>query len=317
MSAGVMNFRAFREGDEAAILRTLNEKSEGGCSLDEWAWLFPPEDGGRAIVVGERHGEVMAVCGGAPMGVVVDGREWPAVELRKLASRDPNDTARVLHHFVETYGSSDRFSLVIAPLDVEEEASSAFEGAATFGMSALYREKPVRGAFRRRLYRAEPARDWEPRLDGLWDRVQSSYPVAVVRDATRALRRFAGHPSKRHHRFLVFPRYSDAAVASAVFADDGLNCCWLDLLWDHTHPGALELLAHISGRLVAQWGKSGELLWLAGDNAASSLLMDRGFQQQALSSPAVSVRSFTSELDAENLLDRAYFTAADVGGFGP
>ena len=317
MGSGVMNFRLYREGDEAAILRILNEKSDGGCSLDEWAWLFPPEERGRAIVVGERDHEVMAMCAGALMSVVVDSREWRAVELRKLASRDREDTARVLHHFVKTFGSSGRFPLVIAALDTQEEAAPAFEGAATVGLSELFREKPVRGAFRRLAYRAETARDWEPRLDGLWERVQSSYPVAVVRNADRALRRFAGHPSIHHHRFLVFPRYSDTAVASAVFSDDRSNCCWLDLLWDHSHPGALELLAHISGRLVAQWGKNGEQLWLAGDETASSLLADRGFQQRVLSSPVVAMRSFTSELDAKNLLDRAYFTAADVGGFGP
>lgn len=316
MASRMLTFRTFREGDEAAILRSLNEKPGLGCSMDEWAWLFPPEDNGRAIVVGERDDEVVAVCAGTPVGFVVDGRELRAVELRKLASRDRDDVGRVLDHFSETFGSSGRFSLTIAPFGREEEASFAFEGAATAGLSALIRKKPVRGALRRLLYRAEPARDWEPRLDGLWERVQSSYPVAVVRNADRALRWFAGHPSMRHHRFLIFPRYSNTAVASAVFADDGSSCCWLDLLWDHAHPGALELLAHISGRLVAQWRSGGEQLWLAGDAAASSLLMDRGFQQRALSSPFVALRSLTSELDAKNFVDRAYLTAADVGGFG-
>ncbi|MCW8984200.1 MAG: hypothetical protein OQK55_02575, partial [Thermoanaerobaculales bacterium] len=92
----------------------------------------------------------------------------------------------------------------------------------------------------------------------MWERSKRSYPVAVVRNAEYALRRFAGHPAVRHHRFLVLPRFSARAVAFAVFADDGSDCRWLDLLWDHAHPGALELLAHISGRLVAQWGRDGE-----------------------------------------------------------
>jgi hypothetical protein len=317
MGSRTTHFRAFREGDEAAILRILNEKSGLGCSLDEWAWLFPPEEDGRAIVVGELDDEVMAVCAGSPVDVAVDGSEFPAVELRKLASRDREDAGRVLDHFVETIGSSGRFVLMIAPFGREEEELSAFKGAATVELSELSREKSIRGPLRRLLYRAEAARDWEPRLDGLWERVQSSYPVAVVRNADRALRRFAGHPSMRHHRFLVFPRYSETAVASAVFANDGLNCSWLDLLWDHAHPGALELLAHISGRLVAQWGSSGEQIWLAGDDIAKTLLMDRGFRPQTSSSPMVAMRSFTSDLDASNFADRLYLTSADVGGFGP
>ncbi len=317
MGSGSLKFRSYREGDEAAILRTLNETSGLGCSLDELAWLFPPEEGGRAIVIGERNDEVMAVCAGAPVVVVVDGRELPAVELRKLASRDRDDAGRALDHFVETFGSSDRFALMIAPRGREEEASSGFDGAVKVALTALVRQNPVSGNLPRLFYRAEPAGDWEPRLDTLWGRVQNTYPVAVVRNADRALRRFAGHPSVRHHRFLIFPRYSGSAVASAVFTDDGSTCCWLDLVWDHAHPGALELLAHISGRLVAQWGSRGEKIWLAGDDAAKTLLMDRGFRPQTSSPCVVAIRSLTSDLDARDFVDRAYLTAADVGGLGP
>ena len=110
-------------------------------------------------------------------------------------------------------------------------------------LPAHVRSKPVRGSLRRLLYRAEQARDWEPRLDHLWGRSRHSYQIAVVRDAEHALRKFAGHPTIRHHRFLILPRFSGRAVGFAVFADDGSDCCWLDLVWDHDHPGALELLA--------------------------------------------------------------------------
>jgi len=316
MGSGTLNIRAYREGDEAAILRTLNEKPGLECSLDEWAWLFPPEEGGRAIVVGERDDEVLAVCAGIPVSVVVDGREWPAVELRKLASRDRDDASRILDHFIETFGSSGRFALTIVSLGGEDETSFGFDEAAKVGLAGLVRQSPIPGALRRFLFRAEPSRDWDPRLNTLWDRVQENYPVAVVRNADRALRRFAGHPSVRHHRFLIFPRYSGSVVASAVFTDDGSTCCWRDLLWDHAYPGALELLAHISGRLVAQWRSSGEQIWLAGDDTVMTLLKDRGFRPQTSSSPVVAIRSFTSELDARDLVDRAYLTAADIGGLG-
>lgn len=179
-------------------------------------------------------------------------------------------------------------------------------------LPVLVRKKPVRGSLRRLLYRAEPARDWEPRLDDLWDRAKRSYPVAVVRDADYALRHFAGHPTVRHHRFLVLPRFSGRAVAFAVFADDGSNCCWLDLLWDHAHPGALELLTHISGRLVSQWGRGGERLFLAGDDAASSLLLRRGYRIQNKLSHVVVIRSLSGDPDSANAIGGAYLTAADI-----
>jgi len=180
-------------------------------------------------------------------------------------------------------------------------------------MQVHVRRKPAPGSLRRLFYRAEPARDWEPRLDDLWNRAKHSYPVAVTRDADHALRQFAGHPTVRHHRFLVFPRFLDKAVAFAVFANEGSECCWLDLVRDHNHPGALELLTHISGRLAAQWGSGAERLWLAGDDAASELLVRRGFQMLEEISRWVDTSAFTGQLDAENTVGQAYLTAADLG----
>jgi hypothetical protein len=308
MGSNRLRCRAFREGDEKAILRVVNETSIVECSLDEWAWLLPPEEDGRLIVVGEADNEIVAVCAGAPVRVTIDGRQRSGVNLRWLAARDRIHAARVFNHFVEVFGSNGRFDLAMAHFD--------FEGAAAISVRELVREKSAGGAPRRFLYRAELARDWEPRLDGLWSRVRDSYPVAVVRDADFALRRFAGHPTIRHHRFLVFPRYSQRPVAFAVFAHRGSQCCWLDLLWDHRSPGALDLLAHISGQLAAQWRSSAEHLWLAGDDAASHLLARRGFQPLASSQPAVSVRSFNPDVADKDMMARAYLTAADLGGLG-
>jgi len=184
-------------------------------------------------------------------------------------------------------------------------------------LPALVRSRPARGSFRRLLYRAEPARDWEPRLDPFWERARHSYPVAIVRDADHALKRFAGHPTIRHHRFLVLPRFSDRAVAFAVFVDDGSDCCWLDLVWDHDHPGALELLAHISGRLAVQWGSKRERLVLTGDEAASTALKHRGFLMQEENARVVDMSLFRGQLDGGNTVDRAYLTAADLGEIDP
>jgi len=318
MDSGTLNLRAYREGDEAAILRTLNQTSRAACSLDEWAWLFSPEEDGRVVVVGERKGEVAAVCGGTPARVVVDGREWTAVELRKLASTNRDDAGRVVDHFIETIGSDGRLALAIAAFDSEAKVHSGFDGAAHSRLSVLVRKQPTAAPLGRLLYRAEPARDWEPRLDKLWRRAHDSYPVAVVRDADRALRRFAAHPKIRHHRFIVCPRFSNRAVAFAVFTIDGVRCRWLDFLWDHDHPRALDLLVHISGRLIRQFGAASEELWLAGDDEARALLTKRGFGPDETSPPpVVAARSLTPELDARTFVERAYITMADATGLDP
>ena len=75
------------------------------------------------------------------------------------------------------------------------------------------RSRPRSPGLRSRLYRAELGRDWEPRLDTLWQEVRGQYPVAVVRDARHAVRRPAGRPAVRYHRFLVFPRLSSRPVS--------------------------------------------------------------------------------------------------------
>jgi hypothetical protein len=148
---------------------------------------------------------------------------------------------------------------------------------------------------------------------GLWRRVRGDYPVAVVRDADRALCRFAGHPTVRYHRFLIFPRLGREPVGWVVFRSDEGRCRWVDLLWDHSHPGALELAGHLSTRLAAQTGAEIEELWLNGDDTGKALLETRGFRPGEVPGQLVMVaRGFDPELDVAALDGRIYLTMADA-----
>lgn len=312
MGEGGTAFRTFRDGDEEAILRLLSD-STAACTLEEWAWLFPVEERGRAIVVGERDGQVRSLCAAAPLTVRIGGSERPGAEILKLVSLEREELPTMVEHFVQTFSAGGRFAVALVSLGAGAEAPPGFVVPQSARVAALVRERPATSPFGRLRYRAEPARDWEPRLDGLWQRARDAYPEAVVRDTDRALRRFTGHPTTRHHRFLVFPRFSNRAVAFAVFAVVGERCRWLDLVWDHDHPGALDLLAHLSARLVAQLGAAGEELWLGGDDSASAVLAKRGFEHDPLPSPPlVAARSLAAQLDVERFVGGAYLTAADA-----
>jgi hypothetical protein len=315
MAAAV--FRMYREGDEVAINRVFEEASGVVRSLDEWSWLYPPEADGRVIVVAETGGQVVAHCAGTPLRVAADGRELAAVRIDHLLSLAPGDeiAERVGETFFESFAFSGRFPLVIACRRSPDDAvPPGFDRAPTRELTALTRDRVPRLNVRRLWYRAEPARDWEPRLDDLWNRVRQDYPVGVVRDAEGTLGRFAGHPTVRYQRFLIFPRFSTQAVGFAVFRCDGRRCRWVDLLWDHAHPGALELAAHISARLVRQLDCVGEELWLAGDEEARSRLESLGFQEAEEQPPVlVAVRSFDPEIDATHVAERLYLTMADTG----
>ena len=315
MAASV--FRLYRERDEVAINRVFEEASGVARSLDEWSWLYPPEAEGRVIVVAETGSEMVAHCAGTPLRVAVDERELAAARIDDLLSPAPGDeiAERAAETFFENFGFSGRFTLVVAcRRSPDDTIPPGFDEAPSREFAVLTRDRTPRSKIRRLLYRAEPARDWEPRLDDLWDRVRQDYPVAVVRDAEGALRRFAGHPRERYQRFLIFPRFSSRAVAFVVFRCDGGRCRWVDLLWDHAHPGALELAAHISARLVRQLDCTGEELWLAGDEEARSRLESLGFRPTE-EQPAVSmaIRSFDPELDATEIAERLYLTMADTG----
>jgi hypothetical protein len=113
MVADTLEFRTFRGGDEDAVLRLINQETQAQCSLDEWAWAFPHEADGRPIIVGESNGEVVAVCAGAPMDIFFGGRRHPAVEIRRLASRDGDGAKRIVEEYVDAYSPTDRFTLAI------------------------------------------------------------------------------------------------------------------------------------------------------------------------------------------------------------
>lgn len=317
--------RTYREGDEIALNR-LWERAHGSLrSLDEWSWLYPPEEEGRAIVVAEGDGGIAAVCAGRPICVATNGREWKAVQIHEILAAPGGDGAptddfrnQVVGGFFDAVESKNRFHLALAAVDADVGLPSHFEDAAVRRIPVFVREQAVVPRLTRFMYRAELARDWEPRLDDLWSRVRATYKAAVVRDAEYALRRFAGHPTVRYHRFLILPRFGNRAVAFAVFSDGGGRCRWQDLVWDNAHPGALELVAHISGRLAARSGVNVEELWLAGDGDARELLEKRGFHAvRTAATPIVTARSLDPELDGRAFLRRAYLTMADAGGPPP
>ncbi|MEJ2190403.1 MAG: hypothetical protein P8Y93_13530 [Acidobacteriota bacterium] len=314
MDATKVRFRRFREGDEGAVLHALREHG-AARSLDEWAWKFPPEAGGRAICVGERDGEIVTVCAGVPATLEIDEREHRGLRLVDILTpiSAPGLLESAMRAFAKEFCAADRFSIFLRfPSDDEAAGTGGLGPDQSVGVPfvCLRRRGPVRSSSRRHLYRAEPARDWEPRLDELWRRVRHRYPAAVVRDADYALRRFAGHPSSPYRRLLVLPRFSSRAVAFAVFRLDGGSCRWADLVWDDHHPGALDRLGRISSGL-AEGGN--EDIWIAGDPVARARFESLGFAEPARSTcSALALRSCDEKIDASRLICRLYLTMADT-----
>jgi hypothetical protein len=326
MSDAELVIRPFRPGDETTVNRGFNEAFGLERSLDEWAWKFPPSAAGRLVMLAEIEGELVAHYAGTPLRFTIDGREWSAAQIVDVFSTRAARRGftrkgvwvRTVEAFFDAFGRSGRASLLYGfpsprPLRLGV-LQLGYDAVEPQPIVYLSRTPAAASASRRRhLYRAELAADWQPRLDGLWRRVRADYPVAAVRDADRALHRFAGHPTVRYHRFVILPRLGREAVAFVVFRLDGGRCRWVDLLWDHRHPGALELVNHLSRSLVAQCGAGVEELWLNGDPAGLARLEARGFVRSEVPGQVVMVaRAFDPGLDVTALAGRVYLTMADA-----
>ncbi len=326
MTGSEATIRAFRTGDEDAVNRTFNEVFRTSRSLEEWSWKFPPVSGGRPIMLSLCDDQVLTHYAGIPLRFHADGKVWPAAQIvdvyssraarRQLGRRGL--WVRTVDAFFEQFGASGAYPLLLG----FPGRRALRLGVLQLGYDAV-RPQPIRylcrehRTMRRRartlIYRAEPARDWEPRLDNLWQRIVRDYPVAVVRDSERALQRLAGHPTVRYHRFLVFPRLSAEPVAFAAFRSDGGRVRWVEVLWDHAHPGALELLSRLSARLAVEGNAEVEELWLNGDPAGVARLEASGFEQRPEPDGLVMVaRSFEPLLDVQTFNERVYLTMADA-----
>ncbi len=319
-----LTVRPFVPGDEVALNDGFNRVFGRSRTLAEWSWKFPPEPGGRPIVVGLWDDDLVTCFPSIPVRFQVDGREWPATTIVDIYSRtaDHPELAhrglwiRTVREFYALYGESGRHPLMFGFPGARARALGlehlGWEQLPLQPVVFLHRERGQPSSPRRLAYRAELARDWEPRLDTLWERVRHLYPVAAVRDSRWALRRLAGHPTTRYHRFLVFPRLSWEPVAFAAFRADTGVVSWVDLLWDRGHAGALELLAHLSARLAAGVGGVAEELWLNGDPEAVERLGRLGFipgdEPRGL---GLVGRGFDPGIDLEAFDGRVYLTMAD------
>lgn len=322
MSAEGFEIRDFCSGDEIAINLAYNEAHDCQRSLDEWSWRFPTSSEGRAIALGLRGGRVVAHCGGVPVSIQSGERVVPALMMKDVFSLPEagevesgagalTDTVRTIIHDARARGLA-----VLAIAGGPSQLAAALSGGEwaplQMRVATLLRSRRSRSPFRRWFYRAELARDWEPRLGDLWRRARTKYPRAVVRNATMALGRFAGHPRLRFHRFLVFPRLSRVPVAWVVFTSGDGVCRWQDLVWDQRYPGALEMVAHLSAMYCVQMGVEEERVVLGGDSHTEERLLAMGYEHDPEEQHSVSVFAAGPEDTPLEIKGSIYLTESDL-----
>jgi hypothetical protein len=322
-----LEVRQFRDGDEGAINDGFNRVFGKQRSIEEWAWKYRADEPPLPIVVAWDGAQVAAHNGGIRARIQIDGRRFEAVQgvdtysLAAMKRRPEWRTAwsEVMDRFAEVaaqgFGASLLYGFTGGRAVSHMVVRARWNSVEPRRIPLFVRlERPVERSLASRFFSARPVVDEEPALDQLWHRVSERYPVAVIRDAAFFRYRFGGHPSVQYHRWLIFPRFSRTPVAFVAFRSDDGCCRWVDLLWDDRHPGALELIDHLSRRLAAQTGASREELWLDGDDDAARWLRTFGFSDSPdPSSVARVTRILDDEVSPDALAEgRFYTTMADA-----
>lgn len=319
--------RLYEPGDEAAINDGFNRVFGRERTLAEWTWKYETDERPRPTVAAWEGDALAAHNGGIPADFQVGGVRIKALQgadtfslaaaLRRPDWRDA--WQMVMDYFAEV--AEDRLGVSLLFGFTGGQAISHMVHRARWDSVEprriplfTRRQRPSGRSLASRFFNARLIGDHEPALDLLWERVGHRYSAAVIRDAEHARRRLSGHPTVQYHRWLVSPRFSSTPVAFAAFRTDAGICRWVDLVWDERHPGALELVDHLSRKLVEQTGCDHEELWLDGDPEAEKWLRSFGFEGGPDPSGVVRVVRFLDEdLDAESFAPgRVYTTMADA-----
>lgn len=321
--------RTYRPGDEVEINSTFNEVFSLNRPIGEWRWKFSNRSGDLPILLGFLKGELATQYAGMPVDFSWEGRRVPAVQIvdvfstraaRRFGRR--GFWVRTVEDFFERFGYSGDYPLLYGfpgrralKLGVLQLGYDALDPQKIieFQRSERHRRRTLWGRF----YRANAIGPGDrAELDELWERVLRDYPMSICRDSAWLWWRYLEKPGTEYHLFAIRPRFSSAIVGWAVFLLRDQECCCVDLLWDHRHPGALDLIETLSGGLAIQAGASLERLWLTGDAEAAEQLGARGFVPSPEELPLAFVaRSFSPELDVRRLENRVYLTMGDTDLF--
>lgn len=318
--------RLYRPGDEAAINDAFNRVFDRRRSLEEWMWKFRRDEPPCPVVAAWDGDRLAAHNGGIATAYQVDDRSILAIQgvdtfSLAVAERQPewrDSWQEVMDLFAEVaadrFGASLLYGFTGGRAISHMVARARWDSVSPRRIPLLTRtRRPVSRSAASRFFRARLIGDHEPALDRLWKRAGHRYPVSVVRDAEHVRRRLAGHPTLRYHRFVIRPRWSATPAAFVAFRTDGGVVRWVELVWDG-RPGALELVDHLSRRLVEQTSAEREELWLDGDPEAARCLETFGFSSRPDPSGVVRVvRFLDDDLSADAFAPgRVYTTMADA-----
>lgn len=316
-TAGI-EIRAWRPGDELAILAGFRAAFGVERTVEEWLWSFPPVGGRRTVEVAvDAAGELVAQYAAIPVAFQHQGRGLLAGQVVDVFTRRKAGLfrrrgllTRTIESFIERYCGEGRLELLYgfpslraAALGRATEVYPIDAGVRRFRAAVERRRAPL--GWRRSLERGFSRAS----LDALWRAAAPRYPLAAIRDAEWFLRRFERRPRREYLQLGV--RRAGRARAWGVLAPGGARARWADLVWDGADPADLALLAGEMRRLAARAGAAEVELWLSGDAEAGAALADLGWSAEEHPEVRLVARSFVPRLAHREIVERLYVTLAD------
>jgi len=263
--------RAYREGDEHAILPLFNEAFKTDRTLDHWYWKFRDNPyGSHRICVGiSEEGEIVSQYAGYPVPFcsTIDGDKTPWFFLTAHAG-DTFTHPKVRRIGLGKTGLLARTTFYYYARFLEDFVPFAYgfntatirklgERYLGYGFGdpvVLWRKELSKSPFRRPRfldavfsgYRVEEVFSVTQEWDDFFGRVCPAYAFLVKRDAAYLQWRYLECPDKRYRIFAV--RKRGTLVGWSVFAARGPRLIWGDALFDSRFLASVSyLLSHVLG----------------------------------------------------------------------
>lgn len=313
-----LEIRAWRPGDELAILAGFRAAFGVERSVEEWSWSFPPVDGRRTVEVAfNGEGKLVAHYAAIPVAFQEAGRPLLAGQVVDVFTRGKAGLfrrrgllTRTIESFLARFTGAGRFeilygfpSLRAAALGRATEVYPAEAGVRRFRAPAARRHAPF--GWRRTIERG-----WSrASLETLWAAAAGRYALSAIRGADWFLRRFEQRPRREYLQLGV--RRAGRTRAWGVLAPGGERARWADLVWDGVDARDLGQLASEMRRLAARAGAREVELWLSGDPLAGAALTALGWTEEEHPDVRLVARSFAPHLAHRAVTEELYATLAD------
>lgn len=215
--------RLYKAGDENGITKLFREIFGREMTLEEWKWKYLSDGNNKVYssVAVTETGEIVAHYGGMVHQMVFNGKEIRGLSIgdimvhpkyrgtklfKKVAELVPEEA--VTDGIMLGYGfPKERAMLLAEKLGLYEKIEDVYEA---------YKETRFNNNINRFIYKLFPISYDDPRIDSLWESVQSEIGLSVIRDRVYFNWRYKRHPFFKYELWGFKGRFSNRLLGIVI-----------------------------------------------------------------------------------------------------